>query len=51
MRFEYKTVDISKMTGLKKAEALQRQGWKFTVLGIDKLQFYREAAPKKSKKG
>lgn len=39
---KYKTVDISTLKGIKKAERLQANGWKFVIVGVNKLQFSKE---------
>lgn len=47
MKFEYKTIDTSTEAGLKKAERLQKQGWKILNNGFWSIQFEREKKVKK----
>ena len=39
MKYKYKTVDTSTSKGIKQAEKLHAKGYKFAVVGIDKLMF------------
>lgn len=41
MKYEYKTVPIKTEKDMERAEKLHKAGWKHTVTGIHKLQFYR----------
>ena len=41
MRFEYRTVDTSTLTGLRQAERLHAAGWKIIRTGLFLVYFER----------
>ena len=40
--FEYKTVDVSTLEGLKEADRLKASGWAMYSVGVFQVKFYRE---------
>lgn len=46
-KYKYKTIDISTIAGIKKAEWYQSHGWKIISIGGDKIQFEKKTKRKK----